>query len=151
MRFAAGSPRFARALRRVVLVALALQIAWGAWIELRETRARVRLWRRHHREPAAEARRRALGDLYVMGLEDIEARIPVGEGYVLRNPTSSPFWLLLQGDLAPRRALIGPMASAQRRRARAGQRSADVRWVVEYRGPDSPSSASPLIDAEKSP
>jgi hypothetical protein len=147
----AGSPRFARAVRRVVLVALAAHVAWGAWIELRETRARVRLWRHHHREPAAEARRRALGDLYVMGLEGIEARVPPDEGYVLRNPTSSPFWLLLQGDLAPRRALIGPLAAARRRRVRARQGSADVRWVVEYGGPDNPSSASPLVAAEKSP
>jgi hypothetical protein len=150
MGIAAGSPRFARAVRRVVLVALALQVAWGAWLELRETRARVRLWRRYHREPAAEARRRALGELYVMGLEQIEARVPPREGYVLRNPTTSPFWVLLQGDLAPRRAVIGPVAAARRRRARAGWGSADVRWVVDYHGPESPSEASPLV-AERAP
>ena len=99
------SHRLRQGARWMVVLAVAAQVVAGLVVTLPQAgREALNAWHLRH-ETFAAARRRALGEAYVRGLEAAEAAIPRGGSYVLLDLDGTGTQQLLQGDLAPRRAL----------------------------------------------
>lgn len=127
----------ARGLRWVALTALALQLVAGAWLAL-PMAGRWLVEAREARKLGHEASRSRIFGEYAWGLEQAERAIPPGDPYLLINEDLGGWYLVLQGDLAPRRALAlgGHERSLPSHWRTHGPPGDAPAWVVLFRGVD---------------
>jgi len=137
-------PKWLRSLRILVLGALVLQIAWGGVVNGRESLRSLAALRSLRHETAAAARRRLLGDPYARALEQIEATVPLDGAYVLLDLDPNATAIVLQGDLAPRRAVLVTSASGLPNRTRMRRHPRWPETTVVYRGFDVPPEVVPM-------
>ncbi len=83
----------------------------------------------------SEARRRLLGE-YSHGLETIQLTIPESGSYFIANSTKSTSWIVIAGDLAPRKAHFVKDPSKFQQRWQKGEWVRDLKWTVVFRGLD---------------
>ena len=116
---------------RLVLGLLAVYLAVGIAVGLRNTALRLRSAARSAGLSAGEMRTRILGPEYVAAIERIRRTIPVGEPYLLRELDEPGVILWTRFDLLPRRAIldIDPPPDARSVCLRA-----QVRWLVVATG-----------------
>lgn len=139
-------PKWLRAMRILVLGALVLQVAWSGIVNGRESLRSVAAFRSLRHETAVEARRRVLGDSYARALEQIEATVPLDGAYVLLDLDANATAIVLQGELAPRRALLVTGTSGLRNRPRTPRHARWPETAVVYRGFGVPPEVVPVED-----
>lgn len=120
-----------RWLSRVVFGLLAVYLAIGIAVGLRNTALRLRVAVRSAGWPAGEMRARILGPQYVAAVDLVRQAIPVDEPYLLRELDEPGAMLWVRFDLLPRRAIVDRDPPPDR--ASACLRD-QVRWIVVAAG-----------------
>jgi hypothetical protein len=85
-----------------------------------------------------------LGDPYARALEQIEAAVPLDGAYVLLDLDPNATAIVLQGDLAPRRAVLVTSANGLPNRTRVRRHPRWPETAVVYRGFAVPPEVVPL-------
>lgn len=112
---------------RLVLGLLAVYLAAGIVVGLRNTGLRLRSAVRSAGLSAGEMRTRIHGAEYVAAVERIRGMIPLDEPYLLREFDEPGVILWTRFDLLPRRAILDIAPPAD---ARSACLRAQVRWLV---------------------
>ena len=112
---------------RVIFGLLAVYLAIGVAVGLRNTALRLRSAARSAGLSAGEMRTRILGAEYVTAIERLRSMIPVDEPYLLREMEEPGVILWTRFDLLPRRAILDIEPPPD---ARSACLRAQVRWLV---------------------
>jgi hypothetical protein len=141
----AAPRRPARLLALLLLAALVAELARGAWHALPRAAAWLAAASRHWDEDYPASRRRLFGE-YARGLEAVEQLVPRSGYYLLINVPPGGGHVILQGDLAPRRAFHdGEEARGLPRQWRRRGVPAHAPWaLVHFQGLDRAATVGPL-------
>ena len=112
---------------RVIFGLIAVYLAIGVAVGLRNTALRLRSAVRSAGLSAGEMRTRILGAEYVTAIERIRGMIPVDEPYLIREMEEPGVILWTRFDLLPRRAILDIEPPPD---ARSACLRAQVRWLV---------------------
>ncbi len=123
---------------RVIFGLLAVYLAIGVAVGLRNTALRLRSATRSAGLSTGEMRARMFGGEYVAAIERLRSMIPVDEPYLLRELEEPGVIVWTRFDLLPRRAILDSEPPAD---AHSVCLRAQVRWMVVATGTRQP----PLI------
>jgi hypothetical protein len=136
-----------RGFRLLALTAFALHLVAGAWSALDRSAQRIATAYQHRHTSYLESRRVTFGE-YALGLELAELAIRPGEEYLLITAVDDGYYLLLQGDLAPRLAFYdGEEARGLPPHWPRRGVPPHAPWaMIQFHGPDRPPTTAPLLE-----